>query len=217
MAPSLRGIHRRPAAALRLRTLLARRPAAKYEGTLHIEFAANDVKEHWPIVGYPEYSVVRLPPAKQVSSWRGFFGIEYAIRKRQLQQRRRSDRPEFGTCLGLQKERNGCDRSRYDLAVRLSSQTNRVPDHCYFHRLVGISLLYCHWDDNGDLLAVPYRVTAATLEDHEVHHLRGWHRASLKFFAVVPKQLHRKLNSGQVRRLPMPPGGVSKVAATRVI
>ncbi len=37
-------------------------------------------------------------------------------------------------------------------------------------RLLGLSLLYCLWDDNGRLRTSPLRVTAASAENFEVHH-----------------------------------------------
>jgi hypothetical protein len=147
------------------------------------------------------YSVVELPRRLQPGTWDHFHNIEFAIRKRQLQQTTRSDRPQWGVCLGLVKEQNGSNPGRYDLAVRPRVPGRSNPPHCYYHRLVALSLLLCYWDGDGALLAHPYQVTAATLDDHEVHHRRGWSSQGLRDLAVVPLALHRKLNSGAIRRL----------------
>ena len=218
MAPKLAGIHRRPAAHRSLRKLLRKRPASKgkYLGTLSVQFPARAVREYWPLAGCPKYVVVRLPRGKQVSSWQGFYGIEYAFRKLQVQQVQRRDRPPFGVCLALQKEQNGSSRDRCDLAVRFSARAGASLEHGYYHRLLALSLTMCHWDVHGQLLTVPYKVPAGSLDNYEVHHLRGWHRTSLKCLAVVPKALHKKLSTGEVKRLQIPAGGIRMVPATRV-
>jgi hypothetical protein len=96
---------------------------------------------------------------------------------------------------------------------------------------VGLSLLYCHWDNEGRLLANPVHVTQANAHRYQagrakgkgnrldllshlksgsacqVHHLKHWRVCSLKHLAVVTVALHSKLTSGAVKRLPMPPGG----------
>lgn len=218
MAPKLADILKRPAARRRMRELLRKRPASKpkYLGTLSVQFPAKEVQEYWPLAGCPKYVVVRLPTHKQVSAWRGFYGIEYAFRKLQKQQVTRRDRPPFGVCLALQKEQNGGNHERCDLAVRFSAITGARAEHGYYHRLLALSLTMCHWNVHGQLLAVPYQVPAGSLDSYEVHHLRGWHRASLKFLAVVPIALHKKLSTGEIKRLPMPAGGIRMVPAISV-
>ena len=114
----------------------------------------------------------------------------------------------MGCPLALVKERNGDSASRYELALRPSRLCRWMTNHCYYHRLVGLSMLYCHWSKSGELLAEPYLARGRRLASHEVHHIRHWSRCSLHDLAVVPKLLHRRLTSGVVKRLPRPPGGV---------
>ena len=73
MAPkTLHGIHKRPGASARL--LRLRRPASNI---LKVDFDANLIQEHWPILGLPNYSVVRLPEGAR--DWNGFLNIEFAV------------------------------------------------------------------------------------------------------------------------------------------
>ena len=57
---------------------------------------------------------------------------------------------------------------------------NRQRKHHPYTRLLGLSLLFCNWDDNGNLLARPYQVSAQRADFYEVHHLRHWCSCQLK-------------------------------------
>lgn len=109
----------------------------------------------------------------------------------------------------MTKEQNGGNSGRFDLALRPTVKGTRRRPHCYYHRLVALSLLKCHWDEDGCLLSAPYAVSLGTMHLHEVHHLAGFSVCSLKHLAVVPTVLHKKLESGEVEQLLRPTGGVA--------
>ena len=52
-----------------------------------------------------------------------------------------------------------------ELSLRPSGGQRR---HTTLHRVVGLACLPCFWDDDGNLLPQPYRITAANEDDHEV-------------------------------------------------
>lgn len=80
--------------------------------------------------------------------------------------------------------------------------------HHPFTRLLGLSLLYSLWNNDGELLPVPHVVTVAQAEQYEVHHLKDrWGNCELRGLVVVSVALHQKLTSGTIKDLPMPPGG----------
>ena len=198
----LHGIHKRPGAKEKLARLLKKTPAK----SLRLKRPASAAWLHWPVAGLEGiYSLIKLD---RHVDWNEFTSIEYEIRHVQQQATPRSDRPVWGKALPLHREQNGGNSSRFDLAVRPKMPNNRWQEHAYYHRLVGLTLLYCHWDDNGDLLAHPYLVRGAMVDWHEVHHTCHWSECSVKHLAVVTIALHQKLTSGQVKSLPRPPGGL---------
>ena len=85
-----------------------------------------------------------------------------------------------------------------------------------YARIVGLSLLKCCWDSDGNLLERPYQVRADRAEFYEVHHERHWRCNKLSDLAVVSVALHEKLNNGTVTRLPRPPAGADRVAPGRL-
>ena len=98
------------------------------------------------------------------------------------------------------------------MMLTVKPTVNRSRKHHPYSRLVGLSVLYCCWDDDGNFVA-PYRVTPADASNYEVHHLRGWADNSLRNLAVVTKPLHKKLSTGKLKRLRMPLGGQPMVPA----
>lgn len=95
---SLRGVNTKPAARAAMKRLLLKRPAAT--GVL-LRSPASKIKEHWPVVGFPNYSFTKM---EQPVDRLGFFGIGFQLRKRSIQKRKRKGRPAFGRPLRLDKE-----------------------------------------------------------------------------------------------------------------
>jgi hypothetical protein len=86
MAPkTLHGINRRPAARQALENLRRQQREPAATGINLLAVPANRIDDHWPVVGFPNYSFVKMdqPLAKL-----GFFGISYQIRKRNSQKRK---------------------------------------------------------------------------------------------------------------------------------
>ena len=70
--------------------------------------------------------------------------------------------------------------------------------HTYYHRLLGLSLLKCHWTRTGGLLARPYKVPPSLWgadEDgnyyYEVHHRKSAYNQDPRALAVLPWELHQ--------------------------
>ena len=58
--------------------------------------------------------------------------------------------------------------------------------HGYYHRLIGLSLLHCMYDDWGNLLAQPVAVDESTMEGYQVHHWKGrWWACKTDDFIIV--------------------------------
>jgi hypothetical protein len=160
-----------------------------------------DSLEHWPIVGFPGYSLRRTV---RISDKEEFYGIRYAVCKRSCAAMKRSNRPDWGGPLRLDiyRKKNRTPR----LSIRgLNSRKRARTNYC---RVLGLALLFCLWDDNGRLRMHPLRVTSAMAENFEVHHLKKRvFSCQVKDLAVVSVALHSKLTAGIVKDLPIPVGG----------
>ena len=80
-------------------------------------------------------------------------------------------------------------------------------------RLLGLSLLKCHWTVEGDLLDRPYKVSPARWGKnrhgrsyYEVHHRKGPYNHDPRALAVLPRALH-DLVTNHGFDLPTPRGG----------
>ena len=207
MPGTLHGIRKKPGAREALARIFRKKPATN---SLILRRPASADWQHWPVAGLEGlYSLTKLD---EPVNWNGFTNIEYEIRRVQQQANPRADRPVWGHPLALTRDVNGRIPDRFDLAVRPYIAGEWSQEHAYYHRLVGLTLLYCHWDDNGALLANPYLVRGALMGSHEVHHLCGWSECSVQLMVVVTTVLHQKLTSGEVKKLPRPPGRL-KLAA----
>ena len=101
-----------------------------------------------------------------------------------------------------------------DLGLR--PYVRMVHMHWTYPRILGLSLLKCCWDSDGNLLQRPYKVRANRAEFYEVHHRRHWRCNALSELAVVSVALHEKLHNGTVTRLPRPPAGADRVVPVRL-
>ena len=92
---------------------------------------------------------------------------------------------------------------RVDLKLRFNDEYSQR--RTFYHRVVGLTLLRCWWDDQGRLLREGYVVPLSQWGRHRVHHLDGTWDVSLKNLAVVTKPCHDLCTDGYV--LPEPPVG----------
>ena len=75
----------------------------------------------------------------------------------------------------------------------------------FYHRLLALTLLRCHWTCSGGLLARPFKVpTAFWGKDndgnyfYEVHHLYGHDNVDVRALAVLPRKLHLLVTARRV-------------------
>ena len=163
-----------------------------------------DTKRSWPVFGRPGYSFLKAHAERQEDD---FYGIWYWVCKNSVQGGAKKRKP-FGDPLRL-------DVNRKDGRLSVNARAFGGNRHSYT-RLLGLSLLYSCWDDNGQLLRTPRRLTEAEADDYEVHHIKERrHSCKLQDLAVVSTVLHDKLTRGEIRSLPMPPGGQPVVIATQ--
>ena len=197
MAPKLHGIHKRAGAARALRRLL--QPPWRQQP----ELAPDPVQ----VPGHPAYWLCRRqePKAKGRHKW-----IWFDIQSKKKGVRR--DRVGWKKPLALQTKPNGRypGGTRTDLAVYLWTGVRLM---AFYHRLVGLSLLQCHWTLEGRLLAQPFMVQPAWWgkDDaghfwYEVHHRYGPYNCDPRALAVVPWQLHLRI-SNEGFKLLEPRGG----------
>jgi len=149
-----------------------------------------------PIPGLAPYHLLKL---KAAYSQDGFHGIEYDISRKSQDQSPRADRPMWGeTKLSAEWDTD----MRCDLSVRFYNGGFQVY-HSYYHRVVGLTLLPCYWDNEGNLLAKPYYVKHRQWTKYDCHHrdTSTWN-VHLSNLCVLTKVLHTKVNRGLV--LPMP-------------
>ena len=136
----------------------------------------------------------------------GFKGVWYdVVRKKRVVRR---DRAGWGKPLSLIPVWH---ESRRDLEVELFSGRRRK--HTWYHRLVGLALLKCHWDGAGNLLKNPRLVPVEKWGCdwrqrywYEVHHLDGPSVVDPRRLAVLPRRLHVKVTK-QGFDLPTPRDG----------
>jgi hypothetical protein len=186
-----RRVLRRPASAAQLR-----RPSPA-RGTAH-----------YPVPDCEPYAVFKRPEVE----WRGFLLDTEVRRASEATSRMATGRAAWGGVLVPRPRQNRWRRlGRLDLelSLRLGNQERY---HTTLHRAVGLACLPCMWDDDGDLLTVPYQVTAHSWYAHEVHHLRGHSDCRLKALAVVTKTLHAKLSASPPKaELQMPRNAEGRV------
>ena len=144
MAPkTLHNIHKKPAAKAALQRLLLRKKPAT---GVKLSFGLLDKSCSWPVFGLAEYSFLKVRSAELSKA--GFYGISYLLCKNSKSTQQRKDREPFADPLRLDiNPENG----RLSVNACLNgSRKRRV-----YTRLLGLSLLYSCWDDDGKLLAHP--------------------------------------------------------------
>ena len=158
------------------------------------------------IKSHPRYFVKRRTAALRKT---GIHGIWYDICMQRTVARR--DRAGWKKPLGLTPHANPRLPGRRDLAVQLWSGV-RGKKHTFYHRVVALSLLKCHWNARGELLQHPFKVPLRLWEAdskgryyYEVHHLQGPHNVDPRALAVLPRRLHEKVTK-EGFTLPPPAG-----------
>ena len=88
-------------------------------------------------------------------------------------------------------------------------RAGRKKPHCYYHRLLAMTLLHCVHDDWGNRLAQPRLITAGNQHLYQVHHLhKRTSSCRLSDFVVVTVLLHERLTQGLVKDSDLAPGQV---------
>jgi hypothetical protein len=152
-----------------------------------------------PILSHPRYHLIRRKRALKVA---GVGGVWYDICfQRKV---KRVDRAGFSDPLKLHGKANKAFKGRTDLEVELKAGGRRK--HSFYHRVVGLALLRCHWKASGKLLERPFKVPLRSWDPdakgrckYEVHHLKGWRDVDPRSLAVLPRRLHAKVTQGKVK------------------
>ena len=194
---TLHGIRKRPGARERLATLMGvrLRPAA------HVRGAPLPERPGFHSTPWSPYVLVKRPQPREVAP---FHSVEFDICRLYTGSTQKKMGRLYGNKCKLKPEHLDDDEDNWDLGVFLKKEYQAV--HTSYHRVVGISLLQCHWDDRGRLLPFPYWVrSAAQLKTHVVHHVDE-HRQNMATtnLAVVTVKCHNYLHRHPDVKLPRP-------------
>ena len=185
-----------------LRMSLLKRPAARKRPAAALEHDACDLENYSP------YCLINRPSLpKLVPSAPDFLGIEYSVVRRKRARQRESafakplrliPKPRHETS---DDEYSGATES-WDLHVWLNKK------HCYYHRLVGLTLNQVCWGANEKRLGQPYTAPLEEWGQYVVHHL-DWNPLNVSQTNLAPmlKVHHDSLCDKQVLRgqlLPKP-------------
>ena len=134
-----------------------------------------------------------------------FEGVDFSIRRLSQSNRPRSGRSLWGAARCLQPKEASGTPGRFDLEVQLCCDYVRF--WTSYHRLVGMTLLQCWHDSNGNLLERGYTVPPDRWGDYHIHHRNSnTFDVSLSNLVIVDRfKLHPLLTAGMV--LPEPPVG----------
>jgi hypothetical protein len=165
--------------------------------------ACPAVPAHVPILGCHPYVLCRADLPYSIPIEDGCFtGVEFDIHRLNQAGEVRAGRAPWGAAKVLHSFPDS--DGRLDLQVQLWNNNHHFKST--YHRLVGLSLLQCWWDDQGQLLPEGYSVSVAFRDEFQVHHRSGdtWD-VSLGNLAVVTKPCHRLCTAGY--KLPEPRQG----------
>ena len=156
-------------------------------------------KEYYPIPRHVPYVVAKLPkPCQDVGEGGVFQHLEYGI-CRQSMGEKRSNRDQFGGVKSWQNSLDNDDRPNLSLKLYWKHESY----HVSYHRIVGLTLLSCYWDDQGRLLRKAKSVEPDDHAKYQVHHIDGdVLNVSIRNLAVVTLLHHKKLTAGSKLCLP---------------
>ena len=110
----------------------------------------------------------------------------------------REDRRGWRKPLALVPTPNLRTPGRVDLAVFFCTGGRK---HTYYHRIVALTLLHCHWTARGTLLARPYKIPVDRWGKdrrgryiYEVHHRVTPFNQHPCALCVLPRRLHEKVS-----------------------